>query len=41
MARLKICPYCGGKHRKQSAFLRCERKFNPEKWKKTRGRGKK
>lgn len=35
MASLKTCPYCGGKHRKQSAFNKCEKRHRPQKWKKS------
>lgn len=40
MAHLKLCPYCGGTHRKRSAFLRCKRKHKPEMWEYEKGKSK-
>ena len=35
VARYKLCPYCGGKHRLVKAFKACERRNRPLKWKKS------
>ncbi len=32
MVHYKKCPYCKGKHRKQSAYNRCKRAHHMESW---------
>ena len=40
MVKMKICPYCGGKHRKRSAWLKCAKKHDPKlsSWPKFKGK---